>query len=434
MTAVDLQPVGTRPTGGAGPATTELRLAYTMSRFPRLSETFVLFEMVAMEPHVARIDLYPLIRERSPIAHDEAMRWDALATYERAISWRVLRSNLWFLRHRARRYVSTLASVVRGTRRSRNFLFGGLAAFPKTVHYARTMERRGTSHLHCHFATHPALAGYVVNRLTGIPFSFTAHGSDLHVDRTMLGEKVERAAFVVAISEFNRRIVVDEVGPHAADKVHVVHCGVDTAVFEPVDRARSADEELRIVCVGTLHEVKGQRHLLGACARLRDRGVAFHCTFVGDGEDRAALEALRDELGLAEVVTFRGGLTRDGVAEELRRSHVLAAPSVPTAGGKREGIPVVLMEAMASGLPVVSSRLSGIPELVTDEHSGLLTEPGDVDGIAAALGRLAASPELCDRLAAAGRATVASQFDVRTNAALLLSHVQRAAGERRVGA
>jgi glycosyltransferase involved in cell wall biosynthesis len=181
---------------------------------------------------------------------------------------------------------------------------------------------------------------------------------------------------------------------------------------------------LRIVAVGTLHEVKGQTHLVDACRRLAERGVDFSCRIIGDGPDRAALAALIEEAGLHDRVVLTGRMTSDAVARELAEADVLVAPSVPTSGGKREGIPVVLMEAMAAGLPVVASRLSGIPELVTDGTDGLLVPPGDDGAIADALERLAADPALRRRLGTAGQATIDRAFDVDRNAAELIRLIE----------
>lgn len=412
-------------------------VAYIMSRFPRLSETFVLFEMIALEEAGASVELFPLIRERADVVHPEARSFVDRMHYEVAASPRVLLSNLWWLGTHPLRYLRTFGAVVAGTYRSMNFLFGGVAAFPKIAHYAREIQQLGVDHVHCHFANHPALAGFVIQRLTGTPYSFTAHGSDLHVDRTMLAEKVDDAAFVVAISDYNRRLIVDACGPDVAtDHVHVIHCGVDTDVFVP-DDARDAsvtdDRVLRILHIGTLHEVKGQRYLLEACAELRRRGVPVSCVVVGDGPDRQMLEDLSRELDLGGVVSMIGRRTRDEVAVHVADADVLVAPSVPTSGGKREGIPVVLMEAMSAGLPVVSSRLSGIPELVEDGVNGLLAEPSDWTGLADALERLARDPELRHELGHAARATVVSDFDLETNSRALLQLIEGSSEHARVG-
>jgi glycosyltransferase involved in cell wall biosynthesis len=270
--------------------------------------------------------------------------------------------------------------------------------------------------VHCHFANHPAVAGLVIGRLTGLPYSFTAHGSDLHKERKMLPEKVAEAAFVATISDDNRRLILAECGARHGDKVHVVRAGIDTTLFAPRRNGSRRDGPLRILCVGTLHEVKGQAHLVEACRLLAAGGVDFSCRLIGDGPDRTGLQRAVAVAGLTGRVVLAGARTRGEVAAEMARADVLAAPSVPTRAGKREGIPVVLMEAMSSGLAVVASELSGIPELVKDGVTGLLVPPGDARALAAALRRLDEDPAMRARLGAGGRARVLEEFDVQASA------------------
>lgn len=389
-------------------------VGYMMSRFPKVSETFILDEIVELRRRGVRVDVYPLLRERQSVQHPEALVLTREARFQPMVSWRMLGSHVWFLRRHPRRYLRMLRDVLAGTARSLNFLVGALGILPKTVHMARLMQRDGVQHVHCHFATHPALAGLIVHRLTGIPYSFTAHGSDLHVRRRMLDRKVAEAAFVVAISEYNRQLILDESASEHHGRVHVVHCGVDLTRFRTVP-ARGGEPPLRVVCIGTLHEVKGQTVLVDVCAALRDRGQEIDCRLVGDGPDRHELERRVRKAGLGGSISFRGSRTREEVVAELRRADVLVAPSVPTAEGKREGIPVVLMEAMAMARPVVASRLSGIPELVEDGVSGLLVPPGDVLALADALHRLTDDVDLRRRLGAQGRRTVEARFSLHGN-------------------
>jgi glycosyltransferase involved in cell wall biosynthesis len=253
----------------------------------------------------------------------------------------------------------------------------------------------------------------------------------------MLFEKVGEAAFVVCISNYNKEVVLAECGRKWSPKIAVIHCGVDTAVFDPDGREAAGPARgdgdgatLAVLCVGTLHQVKGQTFLIEACRKLSESGVPVVCHLVGDGPDRTDLARQARSAGLEGAVRFHGHLTRAEVAELFRRADVVAAPSVPTRDGRREGIPVALMEAMASGVPVVASRLSGIPELVEDERTGLLEPPHDAAALAQAIARLQADPGLRGRLAAAGRTKVVAEFDLKSNAAALLEHVRRASSTR----
>jgi glycosyltransferase involved in cell wall biosynthesis len=364
-----------------------------------------------------RIELYPLLREREAVVHPEATSFVERAHYLPFLSLAIIRSQAVLLLRRPRRYLGALGALLRGTWGSANFFFGGLGIFPKAAHAARLMEAGGVDHVHCHFATHPALAGLIINRLTGIPFSFTAHGSDLHVDRHMLRQKVDAAAFVVPISEFNARMIVEECGDVSA-KLEVIHCGVDTGMFTTRTRP-AAVGPLRILAVGTLHEVKGQAYLIEACRQLRVAGVDLRCQLVGDGPDERELRRQASAAGLDGRVEFIGRLTQTEIASLLREVHVLVAPSVPTRSGKREGIPVVLIEAMSSAVPVVASAISGIPELVEHEVSGLLVPERDSSALANALTRLHRDPALAARLAEGGREKVRREFDVHISASRL---------------
>jgi glycosyltransferase involved in cell wall biosynthesis len=393
-------------------------VAYVMSRFPKLTETFILDELIAVDRRGLRVELFPLLRERGGPVHPEAEPWVQRAHFLPFLSLAILRSNVVYLVRHPRRYLGTLAVMLRSTARSPNFLLGGMGIFPKVVHASRVMTRLGVRHVHCHFATHPALAGFLIRRLAGIPYSLTAHGSDLHVDRTMLCRKIAEAAFAVTISRSNAAVVEKHCGG-PVDKLEVIHSGIDGSVFKPTNRP--AAPRLIVTCIGTLHEVKGQRHLVEAAAELRRRGVELHLRFIGDGPDRRALERQATELGIADRVEFLGLRRRAEVVALLAEAAILVAPSVPTASGKREGLPVVLIEAMAAGVPVVASHLSGIPELVENGVTGLTVPPADSLALANAIAMLARDPALGARLAEAGRTRVTADFDLDRNARRLIS-------------
>lgn len=412
----------------------ELRVAYMMSRFPKLTETFILYEMIAMLEQGVTVELFPLLRERTSVMHPEAERFMEQAHFVPFISGPILSANLDFLRRKPGTYLATLRDLLKGNFGSFRYFTGALGIFPKSVYFASQMERLAIDHVHAHFASHPAAAAYVIHRLTGIPYSFTAHGSDIHRDRTMLAEKVAEASFVVPISEFNKEVIVDACDGRYAEKMTIIHCGVDTEHFRPQNdgpaaarRAAqngSSAQPLTICCVGTLHEVKGQHFLIEACRLLKDRSVAFRCHFIGDGPDRAELEAQSERAGISDWVTFHGQQTRGEVAAILSGADVVAAPSVPSSDGRREGIPVALMEAMSTGLPVVASRLSGIPELVEDGVSGLLTPPGDAVALADALEKLWRDPLLRERLGTAARQKILNEFNLHRNARRLAERIE----------
>jgi len=401
------------------------KVAYIVSRFPKITETFILYEMLAVEQQLVEVELYPLLRERTSLMHQEAIAFVERAHFTPFISWSILRAHLYYLDRKPLIYLNTLWTILRENWGSFRFFFGGLGIFPKSVYFARVMESEGINHVHAHFASHPAAAAYIIHCLTGIPFSFTAHGSDLHRDRHMLQEKVSKAAFVVAISEYNKNLIIAECNGKSVEKIKVIHCGVDTRVFVPQkeeESSRENNKHFMILCIGTLHEVKGQTYLIQACQLLHERGLEFTCHFAGDGPDEGMLKGQVLKAGLSSRVEFHGQLTREEIRGLLCQADVLATPSVPTGNGRREGIPVVLMEAMSSAVPVVASEISGIPELVTDGENGLLVPPGDGRALANALKRLYQDSIMRSRFGKAGREKVLAEFDLNKNAARLTQH------------
>jgi glycosyltransferase involved in cell wall biosynthesis/cellulose synthase/poly-beta-1,6-N-acetylglucosamine synthase-like glycosyltransferase len=397
------------------PAGRGATVGYIMSRFPKITETFVSHEILQHQQRGDRVEIFPLMRERQPVVHPEISELVARAHFKPWFSPAILRANWYYLLRRPRAYLAMVAEALRGNFGSLKFFLGALAFMPKSVAFAYDMEREGIAHVHAHFATHAALSALIIHRLTGIPFSFTAHAHDVYCDRRMLCRKLEAAAFAAAISDLNRNLMARECGEHLRRKIHVIHCGADTAYFTPTPTAPPPGP-LRIICVASLLEMKGHRELVEACRLLRGRGVDFRCDLIGAGELRAGIAAQIAAAGLQDAITLHGPQPRAVVRRMMQQSHVKALPSVPLANGLCEGIPVALMEAMACGLPVVSTVLSGIPELVEDGVSGFLVQPRDTVALADALERLARDPGLRARMGKAGRAKVRREFDLSANA------------------
>lgn len=398
------------------------KLAYIMSRFPKISETFILFEILEMEKLGASVEVYPLLRERQPVMHPEAEKMCARAHFMPFVSWAIVRANLSFMARRPLRYCGTLAECLWSTKGYRNFFWGALVYWLKAVAFAFKMKHQGIEHIHAHFCNHPTLVAFIVHRLTGIPYSFIAHGSDLHKNRTMLGKKIAASSFAVTVSKFNLAVLQSACDEAARKKTLILHCGIDPEVFFP-RKKKASGGALRIVCVGSFEEVKGHQHLVEACRILREREVEFVCDLIGDGPRREAITEQIKAAHLEKRVIVHGSMKRADVVRMLAAADVKALASVPTAEGKREGVPVVLMEAMACGLPVISSQLSGIPELVENMHTGILVPPGDAAGFARALEQLQHDPALRERMGQAGREKVLREYNLKENTKRLLQMI-----------
>ena len=394
------------------------KIAYVMSRFPKLSETFILREMIALEEAGWDIKVYPLILEHTEVMHAEVRPWLDKVVHFSWLSGDVLNSNLREFLRNPILYFMLWCQVLWENLPSPNFLVRAILLFPKTVHMAVDMEKNGITHIHAHYATHPALAAWLICKLKGIPYSITAHAHDIFVNQVMLASKLRDSSFIVTISEFNRRFMIRHVGAWVAEKIYVIHCGIDTRIYST--RARNPVNGLfRVVCIGSLQPYKGMRYLIEACAILKRRNIPIYCTIIGEGEERPALEALIRRSKLDEIVELTGAKPQNEVAQLLQDANCYAQPSVITPSGKMEGIPVALMEAMSSRLPVVASNISGIPELVRPSETGYLVNPADANSLADALEHVYCHPDEATKIADAGCELVRDEFEIHRNVAQL---------------
>ena len=406
-------------------ASRPLRLAQLVSRFPMVTETFVLYELEAMEKLGVTVELYSLLRERPKVVHPEAEKWVKRARYLPWLSPAILRAHWHFIRRDPGRYFRTLAEVLRGAWGCIRCFGGALAFFPKVVRFAYEMEKQAIQHLHAHFAYHAAVAGLIVHRLTGIPFSFTARGSDVQADGHMLRQKVEACDFVISVSEYNKEIILRKCGPGFGKKIHVIHGGVDVDRLVPGPEC-GANTLLRILCVARFEGVKGHTYLVEACRVLKERGLDFECRLIGDGPLVPQIENQIKRSGLSGEVLLLGPQPYDEVIEQFSRADVVVLATAPTASGKREGIPNVLKEAMACGVPVVAIASGGIPELV-DETCGILVHPRDAAAIADALRRLYDQPALRRLMGIAGREKIVREFNLNLSTAMRAELFSRSA-------
>ena len=247
--------------------------------------------------------------------------------------------------------------------------------------------------------------------LLGVPFSFTGHAADLFRERAALADKIRRAEFIICISNFHREFFL--ANGARAEQLHIAYCGIDTTSFSPSTRKRQPGQRFQIRSSGRLVEKKGFDYLIRACRILRDRNVDFECVIAGSGPLQADLTRQIEELGLTDCVSMTGKpLKQEDIPAFMHGGDVYCLPCVWASDNDVDGLPQMLMEAMACGLPVISTRLVGIPDLVIHEETGLLVEPNQAEPVADALQRAKDDPELSARLAEAGRKFVIERFDL----------------------
>jgi glycosyltransferase involved in cell wall biosynthesis len=300
-------------------------------------------------------------------------------------------------------------------------------AIPRAMALAALAKLKGVEHFHAHFGQEATTVAMLASRLTDIPYSFTAHAydiyDDLRVDQELLKEKVRQARFVVTVCDHNRRVLTTLCGQKVARKIIRIYNGIDIAQFRPDPLV--ARQPGLILAVGRLVGKKGFRDLVRACRFLQDNGTSFKCLIVGEGEERDRLNQQIGALGLKDRVTLLGPLTQEEVLRLMREATVLVLPCVVSSSGNQDGLPSVLIEALAVELPAISTTLSGIPEIIEHGRTGLLVPPGDSMSLASTIEQVFGNPGLRERLARAGLRKVRAQFDVRKTAMALRSHLAR---------
>ena len=402
------------------------KVAYIMSRFPHLPETFILREMEALENLGWEISLYPLILQKQQVVHTEARKWISRAHNLPFISVQIIKENFSRFFKSPRKYLELLFRSIWENRTSLKFLSRAVILFPKAVYAARLMDDEGIEHIHAHYATHPAFVAWIIYNLSGIGYTITVHAHDIFVERTMLKTKINDAINVRAISMFNRNFLSNLYGHSLNHKIQVIHCGIDPANFKLRVNGFNPSDEFNVLSIGSLEPYKGFPYLIEACAILRDRGVPVHCNIIGGGKERTDLEMLIKKHELRNVVNLLGPLPQDEVAQILPSADCYVQPSIITSEGKMEGIPVALMEALACGLPTVTTSISGIPEIVIPDNTGYLVPPANATKLADALEQVYSNYSYAKALGKAGRELVLKEYNLKSNTVHLTDLFEKA--------
>jgi colanic acid/amylovoran biosynthesis glycosyltransferase len=401
-------------TGSTVQAPRRLSAVYVVSRYPKLTETFVFREIAELERQGHKVLCFAFALGDGADVHPDAVAPARLVVLPEPR--RIAAAQVYWLRRRPAEYLRLWARCVAESAKSPRMLLRTVAAIPVGAVVGRVVVERAIDHVHAHWATHPTTSALVASALADVPFSFTAHAHDIQMDTTMLPWKLRRAAFAVTVSEFNRCLLL-KLEPDA--RVEVVRCGVDPQLFRPQPRT-CVRHPFRVSCVGRLDPEKGQEHLLHALAMLRSSGYVVRCAFVGNGHDQARLERLSASLGLTGVA-FHGRMGSDGVRQVLADSDAMVLPSIRLPNGRTEGLPVALMEAMGMAVPVVASRVAGVPELVRDGETGLLVDPGSELQLAAAITRLIDDEPFARRIGQAGMMLVTQEHNLERSTRRLAS-------------
>lgn len=402
-----------------------LRVGYLLRSYPRLSQTFILNEILALEKLGVHVHIFAVTHPHEALVQAQVAEVQAPVAYLEVAQqrqwWVILWEHLLTLLLAPYRYLTTLAYLLYHREFDEGYTASSrLVCFLQAVYLAgllRRARRQGApiDHLHAHFAHDPTLIAHLVQRMTGIGFTFTAHARDIYqIPKTVLGERIKAAGAVVTCCATN----IDYLKTAAAAdhaKLRVIHNGVNLQEFHPPLATRNTAIPL-ILSASRLVEKKGYPDLLHAYQRLKAAGYRFRSVIYGDGPLQKSLAALIDELELQQEVQLAGACTQQELRQVLTQADIFALTPFVTDDGDRDGVPTVLVEAMACGKPVVSTTVVGVPELVTHEVNGLLTAPHDVAGITSALATLLDDAAKRHQLGWAARDTVVNHFDLQAGA------------------
>lgn len=390
-----------------------MRIAYVVSLFPKLSETFILREILGLRARGHDVRILSLKRETETIRHPEADGLMEATDYPGGIV-SLIGATLWWIGRRPWALAQVAARIAADHAAHPVLLAKSLALIPLSLWAARRLLRLGATRVHAHWASWPAQTAWISWRLTGIPYSVTAHAHDLFLPNPMLPRKVSDSRFFATISEYNRSFLIQACGAGALGRIRLIRCGLplDQLPFAPPRPAAESGGPASILSVGRLVDYKGFDVLIRAMAILKTRGLRARCLIVGEGPERGRLARLIGELDLSGEVALTGGLLQKGVMEAMRAADLFALACRTAPDGQQDGIPIVLMEAMALGLPVVSTPISGIPELLIDSATGLLAAPEDPEHLAQVIGRLLGDRKLAALLARAARDKIEAEYSL----------------------
>lgn len=402
-------------------------VVYILLRFPYLTETFIAEEIRNIQMQGLNLRIYSLLRGRDELIHPVSQRLLPQVRYAPGLASGALwLAQAYYLFKSPGTYLAVLRTLLKEPSPRLSFLAKRMDIFLKSVWLARELERTSVELLHTHFAWLSAAAAFTVSRLLGLPFTFTAHAYDIYSEKNDLLRLAARSAGrIITISEANKQAILAMNPGLPPERVVVLHCGIDLNCFRSPP-ARPADHILQITSVGSLLPKKGHEFLIRACHELLDQHVDFQCVIAGSGRLQQSLADLIDDLGLEKNVTLAGARPQDWIRDQLAKSDLFILASVTEGRGDRDGIPVAIMEAMAMGVPVVSTRVSGIPELVRDEETGLLVAERDPHQLATAIMRLASDEPLRQRVVKNALDLVTREYDITRNTAALGQVFQQA--------
>jgi colanic acid/amylovoran biosynthesis glycosyltransferase len=390
-----------------------MKVAVIVTEYPKSTETFIYRDLVTFHEMGCEVVLYHL----APYRKDQPLHGFAEPTrgWVREVGFVQPAAVARAIARRPASLGRAVAQMGAAYARHPKMLAKSLALLPKALAIAEDARAQGCTHVHAEFAGHPATAAWLGRRAGGLPYSVSCRAHDIFRTQALLAEKLGEAKAVRTVSEFGARFLKERVAGMAERELHVIHSSVAVGRIAPVETVPATDP-FRILYVGALEPKKGVEHLLDALAQVGGRLGEWRLDAIGRGPSAEALRARATALGLADRVTFHGAKPFEEVADAYQQASVCVAPSVIGPNGRQEGIPNVMIEALAYQRPAITTNISGIPELIRDGDTGLLVPQADAGALGSALLRVHGDPGAALEMARRGRRHVEREFDLAVNA------------------
>jgi glycosyltransferase involved in cell wall biosynthesis len=387
--------------------------------YPALTTTFIDREITFLRRMGVNLNIVAVRRPSGTLSAEQELIQQGVSYLLPARIWLLVRAHVRLCLLRPSTFFGTLFYLLTRPHPDAKSRLKTLLHFGEGVYAAYILGPFNCEHIHAHFIDRAATIALVASRFLDIPYSITAHANDIYVRPTLLTEKLSKATFVATCTAYNKAYLSRLSEDSANGKVKCIYHGLDLRAFQ--DESLASEKKAILMTVGQLKEKKGFTYLLKACRMLKDQGYDFECQIIGEGPLRNALEQQISQLSLQETVILCGALPHQEVVKKYGRSTVFVLPCVVGADGDRDGIPNVILEAMAMQLPVVSTHHSGIPEVIEHQVNGVLVPPADEAALAEALAKLMNDPHTRQQLGYRARQTIAEKFNVEQNARQLLA-------------
>jgi len=401
-----------------------MKLVYIIGTYPSLTTTFIDREIRALRGWGVEVQVVSIRRGQNQVSAEQEMLREGVIYLLPVSPFKLLMANLYFILFAPLRYFGTLLYLITRPHRSLKSRLMTFLHFFEGVDAAYVLRSHIFHDIHAHFVDRAATVAMAASRLLGRPYSVTAHARDIYVDPVILPEKLAGARFVATCTAYNKSHLSSIIND--ANKIRCIYHGMDVERYQPKPRAEG---KTLVLSVGQLKEKKGFPYLFEACQLLKEQGYDFKCEIIGEGPLHNSLQTEIERLGLKDTVVLLGAQAHQNVIRKYEEAQVFVLPAVPGSDGDRDGIPNVILEALAMELPVISTQHSGIPEVIESGVNGLLVPVEDANSLAKAIAEVLDNPTLGRSFGERGRKKVMEGFSIDANVGKLLNEFQLIAGE-----